>query len=137
MARRLTAAVLIIGIWTAAVLAAVPPFNTARFYSEAAFQAAIKPYTDAIARDARDVDAHYWLGIAYLYIAKQYRMGLVTYGGDFAARAIRSLEQAAGLSPTPRVLVVLAEVYGMVGDFQKRQATLDRLFALSRPAPPK
>lgn len=132
--RALAAAVIIIGLGTAVVSAAVPTFDTSRTYSQAAFEAAIRPYTQAIAANARDAEAHYWLGVAYLHGARHLRLGLTTYGGDFLARAIQALEQSASITPTVRALATLAEAYHTAGDEAKAQATADRLFALSRPA---
>src|SRR3972149_12059639 len=55
---------------------ALPVFDQGRTYPrEADFQRAIQPYQAAIAADARNARAHYWLGVAYLYAYRQYRGG--------------------------------------------------------------
>ena len=60
MRRVLVIVAILIALATAAVSAASPQFDSTRLYSEAEFTAAIKPYTDSIARSANDAEAHYW-----------------------------------------------------------------------------
>src|SRR3972149_5553487 len=55
---------------------ALPVFDQGRTYPrEADFQRAIQPYQAALAADARNARAHYWLGVAYLYAYPQDRGG--------------------------------------------------------------
>jgi len=132
----LVAAVLI-ALITAPVGAAVPTFKTTRLYSEAEFAAAIKPYTDAIARNANDADAYRWLGVAYFHLYRLYKYGFAPFAGEYGTKAIESLERSAQLSPEPAVMLTLAEVYITVGRIDKYAALTDRLIGLATPLPPK
>jgi len=132
----LVAAVLI-ALITAPVGAAVPTFKTTRLYSEAEFAAAIKPYTDAIARNANDADAYRWLGVAYFHLYRLYRYGFALFAGGYGAKAVESLERSAELRPEPAVMLTLAEVYIAVGRVDKYTALTDRLIGLATPVPPK
>lgn len=136
MTRSLCVTGLVILTLAATAAAAVPPFNSVQFYTEAEFAAAIRPYTDAIARDPSDAEAHYWLGVAYLYGFRLFRLGLAPYGREFAPRAIASLERAVQLRPAfLGALLALLEAYALVDDQVKWAATIDRLMALSPPLP--
>lgn len=137
--RALTIVVLLMALNATVVSAqaAPPPFNTTRLYSEADFAAAIRPYTEAIARNANDAEAHHWLGIAYLHIAKLHRMGLIPFGQDVLARAISSLERAMQLRPQLATLMPLIDAYSMAGDLEKWRAAIDRSFTLAPPLPLK
>lgn len=116
----------------------LPPFVTFDFYAtDAEFAAVIRPYTEAIARNASDAEAHHWLGLAYLYIAKLHRMGLVTFGGNALDQSISSLERAMQLRPQLATLVPLMEAYMIAGNLEKWRAATDRAFALSPPLPLK
>jgi len=98
MARMLLVLVLIGAVaGQASGQAALPPFDATRFYDQARFDAAIVPYTQAIARNANDARAHYWLGVAYLYGARLYRFGLAPFAAGHAARAVAALERAVQL----------------------------------------
>ncbi len=138
MVRIVIATSLLLGVLATVSVAALPPFNTSRVYSEAAFAAAIKPYTDAIAKNANDTDAHYWLGVAYLHGARLSRFGLAPYAADFAPKAVASLERAAKLRPTSvPVLLTLLDAYRSVGDRANYDATFNRIMSLAPPQPPK
>jgi len=132
----LVAAVLI-ALITAPVGAAVPTFKTTRLYSEAEFAAAIKPYTDAIARNANDADAYRWLGVAYFHLYRLYKYGFAPFAGEYGTKAIESLERSAQLSPEPAVMLTLAEVYITVGRIDKYAALTDRLIGLATPIAPR
>jgi tetratricopeptide (TPR) repeat protein len=112
---------------------ALPVFDQTRFYDQAAFERAIAPYAAAIARNASDARAHYWLGVAYLHMARFHRFGLAPYAADFGRRAVASLERALSLQPTPEVMLALLDAYTLVGDVDKHRALMTRLAALGRP----
>ncbi len=135
--RRCAAVLILAGLLAAPAAAQVPVFDTTRVYSESEFAEAIRPYTEALARNANDARAHYWLGVAYLHAFKLYRWGLAPYAAGHGARAVQSLQRAAELDPQPAVLLALLEAYGLVGDRARYDALIDRLGALARPAPVK
>ena len=136
--RLIVATAVVVGMLTTAALAALPPFDTTHLYSEAAFAAAIKPYTDAIAKNANDADAHYWLGVAYLHLTRLSRLGLAPYAADFGSKAIASLERARQLRPASfPVLLALMDAYTYAGEMAKYDATFDRILSLAPPVPPK
>jgi tetratricopeptide (TPR) repeat protein len=137
MDRMLLVTTVLVAVVTAPVAAAVPTFKTTRLYSEAEFAAAIKPYTDAIARNANDADAYRWLGVAYLYGFKLYRFGLAPYAGGFGTKAVESLERAMQLTSAPAAMLALAEAYITLGRLDKYTAVTDRLIGLATPLPPK
>ena len=128
---------LVVGILVALVggeaTAAVPTFNSLRFYSEANFTEAIKPYTDAIARNPNDSEAHRWLGVAYMYAFRQSRLGLAPYASGFGAKAVQSLERSVELKAQAAVMLALAEAYIAVGTPDKSRALLDRLMQMAPP----
>jgi tetratricopeptide (TPR) repeat protein len=128
---------ILVALVTATAAAAVPSFKTTRLYSEAEFAAAIKPYTDAIARNANDAEAHRWLGVAYYHLYRLYRFGLVPFAGGYGWKAAESLERSVQLAPDPAVLLTLAEVYIMLGRPDKYAGVSDRLILLANPIPPK
>jgi len=66
----LLAVALAVAAAPAAAQPAPPGFDTTRVYDQPAFERAIAPYTQAIARDPNDAGAHYWLGVAYLHLAR-------------------------------------------------------------------
>ncbi len=117
--------------------AAVPAFKTTRLYSEAEFAAAIKPYTDAIARNANDADAHRWLGVAYFHLYRLYRDGFAPFASGYGSKAVESLERSVQLKPEPAVMLTLAELYITIGGLDKYSALTDRLIGLATPIPPK
>jgi tetratricopeptide (TPR) repeat protein len=119
------------------VAAAVPPFNTTRLYSETEFAAAIKPYTDAIARNAKDADAYRWLGVAYFHLYRIYTYGFAPFAGDYGTKAVEALERSVQLSPDPAVMLTLAEFYITVGNVDSYTGLTDRLIGLATPVPPK
>ena len=127
MRRPLAVATALIVMLTAPGLAAVPSFDITRFYTEAEFAAAIRPYTEAIARNANDAEAHYWLGVAYLHGARLHRLGLAPYATGFAAKAVESLERATKLRADVRALVALMEAYAVINDQAKSADVVARL----------
>ncbi len=122
---------------TSPVAASVPAFKTTRLYSEAEFSAAIKPYTDAIARNANDADAYRWLGVAYFHLYRLYRYGFAPFAGGYGAKAVEALERSVQLSPDPAAMLTLAELYVTAGRTDKYAALTDRLMGLATPIPPK
>lgn len=137
--RLLLVTVALIAVTAANVNAAhLPPFVPWDFYaSDAEFATVIRPYTEAIARNATDAEAHHWLGLAYLHVASLRRMGLVPFGGDALGRAIQSLERAMQLRPQLATLMPLIHAYMMAGNLDKWRAAVDRSIALSPPLPLK
>lgn len=116
----------------------LPPFVPWDFYaSDAEFAAAVRPYTEAISRNASDAEAHHWLGLAYLHVAKLRRMTLVPFGGNALGQAISSLERAMQLRPQLATLMPLIDAYMMAGNMEKWRAAVDRSVALSPPLPLK
>ncbi len=137
MGRTLLAAGILVGLIGGQAAAAVPTFNSVRYYSEPAFTEAIKPYTDAIARNPNDSEAHRWLGVAYMYAFRQYRLGLAPYAGGFGVRAVQSLERSVELKPQVAAMLALAEAYIVAGRPDKSNALLDRLMRMAPPLPLK
>jgi len=137
MGRIVLITAVLIALVTSPVGAAVPAFKTTRLYSETEFAAAIKPYTDAIARNANDAEAYRWLGVAYFHLYRLYRYGFAPFAGGYGAKAVESLERSAELRPEPAVMLTLAEVYIAVGRVDKYTALTDRLIGLATPIPPK
>lgn len=137
MGRTLGLAVLLVGLLTTVSQAALPRFDITRVYTEASFAGAIKPYTDAIARNANDAEAHYWLGVAYLHGVRLFRMGLAPFAAGFAPKAVAELERAVELNATVAAMLELSEAYAVAGAMDKYDALLDRLGALVQPSPLK
>jgi tetratricopeptide (TPR) repeat protein len=117
--------------------AAAPLFDSTRVYSEETFAAAIRPYETAIARNANDADAHYWLGVAYMHVWRLYKFGLAPYAAGYNRRAVVALERALQLRATPVFMVRLLEAYGAAGDRRRYDALFDRVGALAQPIPLK
>lgn len=114
----------------------LPPFVPSDFYAtDAEFVAVIRPYTEAIARNASDAEAHHWLGLAYLHVARLRRMALIPFGGNALGQAITSLERAMQLRPQLATLMPLIEAYMTAGDLDKWRAAVERSIALSPPLP--
>lgn len=116
---------------------ALPSFDITRYYDQARFTAAIAPYTQAIARNPNNGRAHYWLGVAYLHMARFHRLRLAPFAAGFDERAVASLEQALRLQPAPEVMLALLDAYALVGAHAKHNALLERVSALARPLPIK
>ncbi|MFN3483981.1 MAG: tetratricopeptide repeat protein [Planctomycetota bacterium] len=125
------------GLLAAPARAQVPRFDTSRVYSESAFAEAVRPYTEALARNPNDAQAHYWLGVAYLHAFRLHRWGLAPYAAGYGSRAVQSLERAADLDPRPVVLLALLEAYAAVGDRARFDSLIDRLGGLAEPLPVK
>src|SRR5574340_681124 len=137
MGRMVLITAVLIALVTTRGAAAVPAFKTTRLYSEVEFAAAIKPYTDAIARNANDADAYRWLGVAYFHLYRLYRYGLAPFAGGYGAKAVESLERSVQLKPEPAVLLALAEAYITVGAPNQYAALAERVGRLATPVPPK
>ncbi len=137
MGRGLLLVGIVIALAAPSASGAAPVFNATRLYSETEFAAAIKPYTDSIARNANDAEAHYRLGVAYLYAYKLYKFGLAPYASEFGGRAVASLERSVQLKADPVVMMALGEAYIVVGDTGKWSAMVGRLLAASPPVPLK
>jgi len=137
MGRMVLITAVLIALVTAPVGAAVPPFKTTRLYSETEFAAAIKPYTDAIARNANDAEAYRWLGVAYFHLYRLYRYGFAAFAGEYGAKATEALERSVQLKPEPAVMLTLTELYLTLGRADKYAALTDRLIVLATPIPPK
>jgi tetratricopeptide (TPR) repeat protein len=127
---------LLVVMLTTVSQAALPAFNTSRFYSAAAFAAAIKPYTEAIAKNPNDADAHHWLGVAYLHGAFMYKFGIAPYARDYSPKAIASLERAVKLRPAFMAsYIALMDAYSVADNREGWSNTVDRLMRVGRPTP--
>ena len=136
--RTLTIAIVLVGVTATAALAqAVRPFNTMQFYTEAEFRAAVAPYAAAASANANDPTAHYWLGVAYLHVARQYRAGLSPWASGAPAQAIRSLERSVNLRPTLAAMLALWDAYVTAGQLDKGFAMMDKLSGAAPPLPLK
>lgn len=135
MRRALVITVTLVGLLAVQAAAQAPMFDTTQFYTEAEFQAAIRPYTAAIVRSAGDAEAHYWLGVGYLHAARQFRFGLSPWASGALAQAIQSLERAVGLRATAGAMLALSEAYMMAGQREKWLALTERIAQLVQPLP--
>lgn len=113
----------------------IPPFSTARLYqTEALFERAIQPYQQAIAANARNARAQYWLGFAYVYAFRQSELGLAPYARGYLPKAIPPLQEAIKLDPAnPDAYLVLHEAYAFMGDRAKADETISLMFQRTRP----
>ena len=114
---------------------ALPVFDQGRTYPrEADFQRAIQPYQAAIAADARNARAHYWLGFAYLYAYRQYRGGLAPYAAGHLPRALAALRQAVQLDGKfIPAISALHDALFLAGQGEEAAALLRKLLDLTRP----
>jgi len=119
---------------TAATAQAVRPFNTLQFYTEAEFRAAVAPYA-AAAANANDATAHYWLGVAYLHVARQYRAGLSPWASGVAAQAVQSLERSVSLRATTAAVLALWNAYLMAGQLAKGLDLINRVAGMAPSLP--
>jgi tetratricopeptide (TPR) repeat protein len=113
----------------------LPPFDTTRLYlTEAAFTRAIQPYQQAITANRQDARAHYWLGYAYAYAFRQWRLGAAAYAAGYGERAVASLQEAirldGGLVPA---YLVLHDVYRLMGQFDRAAEVLEQMTGKARP----
>lgn len=115
----------------------LPAFDTTEYYDKAEFDAAILPYTQAIARNANDARAHFWLGVAYLHLAKFHRFGVAPFAAGFDRRAVASLEQSVRLQAALEAMLALLEAYALVGAQSRYNALLNRVASLAQPLPLK
>ncbi|MDR7520959.1 MAG: tetratricopeptide repeat protein [Armatimonadota bacterium] len=114
----------------------LPAFDTGRLYlREADFNAAIRPYQQAIASDARNARAHYWLGFAYLFAYRQYLVQAAPYAATYLGRAVSPLEEAIKLAPGhPDAYLALHDVYHLMGEMAKADEVIRRMLRSTRPA---
>jgi tetratricopeptide (TPR) repeat protein len=114
---------------------ALPPFDTSRVYvGEADFARAIQPYQQAIAADARNARAQYWLGYAYLHAHRQWRVGLAPYAAEYLGRAEKALQEAIRLDPgLVSAHLALVEVYLLMGDVVRANEASALLLQRTRP----
>lgn len=120
---------------TAASAQAVRPFNTLQFYTEEEFRAAVAPYAAAASANANDATAHYWVGVAYLHVARQYRAGLSPWASGAAAQAIQSLERSVSLRATMVAMLALWDAYVTAGELEKGLALISRLPSMAPSLP--
>src|SRR3990170_625827 len=136
MMRTLALVMVLVGVAaTAASAQAARPFNMLQFYTEAEFRAAVAPYAAAAAANANDPTAHYWLGVAYLHVARQYRAGLSPWASGAAAQAIQSLERSVSLRATMVAMLALWDAYVTAGELEKGLALISRLPSMAPPLP--
>lgn len=126
----------LVGLTAASVSAqAVRSFDTTQFYAEAEFRAAVAPYAAAASANANDPVAHYWLGVAYLHVARQYKAGLSPWASGAAAQAVQSLERSVSLRPTLASMVALWDACVTAGQTEKGLAVISRLSEMAPPLP--
>lgn len=118
-----------------AVAQEVPAFDTARIYATAdEFARAIRPYQEAIAADARNARAQYWLGFAYLHAYRHSRLGTAPYASDYLPRAVPPLLEAIKLDPEfLAAYVALQDAYWLLGESERAQTVLQELLRRVRP----
>ncbi len=134
--RTLGLVIVLVGLAAGAASAqAVRPFNTMQFYTEEEFRAAVAPYAAAASANANDPVAHYWLGVAYLHVARQYKAGLSPWASGAAAQAIQSLERSVNLRPTLAAMLALWDAYVTAGQVEKGLAVISRLSGMAPPLP--
>jgi hypothetical protein len=120
---------------TAASAQALRPFNTLQFYTEAEFRTAVAPYAAAASANANDPVAHYWVGVAYLHVARQHKAGLSPWASGAAAQAIQSLERSVSLRATPAAVLALWDAYVTAGQLAKGLEVISRLAGMAPPLP--
>lgn len=115
---------------------ALPPFSTARLYlKEADFASAIRPYQQAITANARNAQAHYWLGYAHVYVYRQWLAGAAPYASGYLARAIPPLQEAIKLEPGMiNAYLALHDAYHLSGEHAKADDIYAQMLAKTRPA---
>ena len=133
----LLAVVGVVALATAAAAQAVRPFDTMQFYTEEEFRAAVAPDAAAAAAHANDATAQYWLGVAYLHAARQYRAGLSPWASGALAQATQALERSVSLGATLPAVLALWDAYVMAGDVEKALDLITRAGAMAPPLPPK
>lgn len=113
----------------------LPPFNAARLYlTEAEFTRAIQPYQQAIAANRQHARAHYWLGYAYAYAFRQWRLGAASYAAGYGERAVASLQEAIRLDEAfAPAYLALYDVYRLMGQFDKADELLVQMMGKTRP----
>ncbi len=118
--------------------AALPVFDISHvFRQEADFQRAIQPYQAAIAADARNARAHYWLGYAYLNTYRQYKGGLAPYAASYLPRALASLRQAVQLDASfVPAIISLHDALVLSGLWEEAEALVKRFALQIRPSGP-
>jgi tetratricopeptide (TPR) repeat protein len=129
------AAILVVLMATVAAAQALPPFSTARLYvREADFAAAIRPYQQAIAANARNAQAQYWLGYAYVYAYRQWLAGAAPYASGYLARAVPPLQEAIKLEPGMiAAYLALHDAYHLGGQHDQAADLFAQMYAKTRP----
>jgi tetratricopeptide (TPR) repeat protein len=114
---------------------ALPAFNTARLYTtEADFTRAIQPYAQAVAANARNARAQYWLGYAHLYAYTLWLQGGAPYASGFLPKAIDALNKA--IEADPRAIapyLALHDAYVLAGEDDKANDVTARMLENTRP----
>lgn len=112
--------------------AAVPTFDDTKIYqTEGEFTRAIAVYQRALAGNPSDVDASFWLGVAYWTASVLSHEGVISYGGDYLRRAIVTLEQTVRLDPKHiGAWLLLGQAYDSAGDTDRAAAAFERLIIL-------
>ena len=148
-ARTALTALGLVGLLAGRATAAVPPFDLTKILAnEAAFTRAIEVYQKAIAANPKDVDAHYWLGVAYWEASLQWRNMLIPYGAGSLDKCIEELERAvkiddnyfaawqllAAAYPTrgTRAVFGLGSLVGVLDDREKGWQATQKLIVLSQ-----
>jgi len=132
-------AVLTVGIVllvaTVAAAQALPPFSVTRLYlTEAEFARAIQPYQQAIAANARNAQAQYWLGYAYVYAYRQWLARAAPYASGHLARAVPPLQEAIKLNPEMiQAYLALHDAYHLSGELDKATEVFEQMRLKTRP----
>ncbi|MBI3998687.1 MAG: tetratricopeptide repeat protein [Armatimonadetes bacterium] len=129
------AAALVVLMAAVAVAQVLPSFDTTRLYrTEAEFARAIQPYQRAIAANPRNARAHYWLGFAYVFGYRQWRIGVAPYASGYLERALPPLQEAIKLDPgLLAAYLVLHDAYALMGDDAKAEEVAQQMLQRSRP----
>ena len=120
---------------TVASAQVVPLFSTSRLYlTEAEFARAIQPYQRAIAANARNARAQYWLGYAYVYAYRQWTAGAAPYASGYLPRAVPPLQEAIKLDPMmTEAYLVLHDAYQLMGEVAKANEITLLMLQRTRP----
>ena len=115
--------------------AVVPFFSTSRLYlTEAEFARAIQPYQRAIAANARNARAQYWLGYAYVYAYRQWTAGAAPYASGYLTRAVPPLQEAIKLDPMMmEAYLALHDAYQLMGEVAKADEITLLMLQRTRP----
>ncbi len=121
---------------TVASAQVVPLFSTSRLYlTEAEFTRAIQPYQRAIAANARNARAQYWLGYAYVYAYRQWTAGAAPYASGYLSQAVPPLQEAIKLDPLMMdAYLALHDAYQLMGEVAKADEITLVMLQRTRPA---